>query len=266
MKIGISSGCWYPALTEDSAEKIKNAGYDAAEIFICDESENETDYLMALKNRFDRLGIKIVSVHPYTSFAEQFLLFSGYERRRENAYKYYRRYHNACKILGAEFINFHGATLPVEPEKYAEIYSRLYREAKEEGLTFCQENVRKFICGKASYITELKRILRDDISFTLDVKQAHMEGESLSDMIKIMGKNIKLVHISDHTGDEPCLLPGFGEFDTEGFLNELKGIGYNGHIITEIYSKNCRKESDIRDSQLFLSNLIKKFNDGDLRQ
>lgn len=258
MKIGISSGCWYPSLTEDSAEKIKNAGYDTAEIFLCDESENETVYLTDLKNRFDNLGIKIISVHPYTSFAEQFLFFSEYGRRRESAFKYYRKYHNACKILGAEIINFHGATSPIEPERYAEIYSRLYREAKDEGLTFCQENVRKFTCGKASYIAELKRILCDEISFTLDVKQAHMEGESLSEMIKIMSNNIKLVHISDHTETEPCLLPGFGSFDTESFLKKLKNYGYDGHIITEVYSKNYKKESEIKDSQIYLSNLIKK--------
>lgn len=266
MKIGISSGCWYPSFTEDSAEKIKNAGYTAAEIFLSDASENETEYLQHLKNRLDRNGIKAVSVHPYTSFAEQFLFFSDYSRRKETAFKEYRKYHNACKILGAEFINFHGATLPIEPERYAEIYSRLYREAKEEGLTFCQENVRKYTCGKVAYLTELKRILNDEISFTLDVKQAHMEGESLSEMIHIMGKNIKLVHISDHTDAEPCLLPGFGTFDIENFLKNLRNVEYNGYLITEIYSKNCKKESDIKESQLFLRNIIKNFDNGGLRK
>ena len=257
MKIGISSGCWYPAFTEDSAEKIKNAGYTAAEIFLSDASENETVYLKALKDRFDKNGIKIVSVHPYTSYAEQILFFSDYSRRRETAFKEYRKYHNACKILGAEYINFHGATLPIEVEKYAEIYSRLYREAKEEGVTFCQENVRKYVCGKNSFLASLKNILHDEISFTLDVKQAYMEGESLSEMIKIMGNNLKLVHISDHTEVQPCLLPGFGAFDTENFLKNLTKIGYNGYLITEIYSRNYTKESDIKDSQLFLSSLIK---------
>lgn len=258
MKIGISSGCWYPELTEDSAEKIHKAGYNAAEIFICDESENEPAYLTDLKNRFDKLGIKIVSVHPYTSFAEQFLLFSDYGKRRENTFKYYRKYHAACKILGAEFINFHGATQPIEAEKYAEIYSRLYNEAKEEGLTFCQENVRKFTCGKVSYISELKRILGNNIAFTLDVKQAHMEGEDIFQMINVMGNGIKLVHISDHTDEEPCLLPCFGNFDTERFLKNLKNVGYEGYLISEIYSKNCKNQSDIEKSRQFLQNIINK--------
>ncbi|MBQ6809126.1 MAG: sugar phosphate isomerase/epimerase [Clostridia bacterium] len=258
MKIGISSGCWYPDLTEDSAEKIHKAGYNAAEIFICDESENDPSYLTALKNRFDKLGIKIVSVHPYTSFAEQFLLFSEYERRRENTFRYYRKYHTACKILGAEVINFHGATKPIEAEKYAEIYAQLYNEAKDEGLTFCQENVRKFTCGKASYISELKGILGENIAFTLDVKQAHMEGEDLNRMIEAMGQSIKLVHISDHTEEEPCLLPGFGNFDTERFLKQLKSIGYDGYIMAEIYSKNCKNQADIEKSRLILQDIINK--------
>ncbi|MBQ2881149.1 MAG: sugar phosphate isomerase/epimerase [Clostridia bacterium] len=266
MKLGISSGCWYPSFTEESAEKIKNAGYTAAEVFLSDDSENETEFLQHLKNRFDRNGIKAVSVHPYTSFAEQFLFFSDYSRRKESAFKYYRKYHNACKILGAEFINFHGATIPVEVEKYAEIYQRLYREAKEEGLTFCQENVRKYTCGKVAYLAELKRTLNDEIAFTLDVKQAHMEGESISDMIKIMDKNIKLVHISDHTEEEPCLLPGFGSFDIENFLKSIKNVGYDGYLITEIYSKNCKAESHIKASNLLLTDLIKNFNNGGLQE
>ncbi len=258
MKLGISCGCWYPALTEDSAVKMQSAGYTAAEIFLCDESECETDFLVDLRARLDFCGIKIVSVHPYTSFAEQFVFFSDYGRRRETAFGYYRRYHKACHILGGEFINFHGATVPVEAERYAEIYGRLYREAKAEGLTFCQENVRKFVCGKVSFLSELKRFAGNEIAFTLDVKQAHMEGESLSEMMNVMGKDLKLVHISDHTDLEPCLLPGFGSFDTEGFIHDLKNIGYDGYLITEIYSKNYKNESEIRDSRLFLSEILNK--------
>lgn len=258
MKLGISSGCWYPALTEDSAEKMKNAGYSAAEIFLCDETECETDFLTELRKKLDDHGVKVVSVHPYTSFAEQFIFFSDYDRRRETAYNYYRRYHKACHILGAEIINFHGATQPVRAERYAEIYGRLYREAKEEGLTFCQENVRKFTCGKASYLAELKRFSGNDIAFTLDVKQAHMEGEDIAEMVKIMGNGIKLVHISDHSDTEPCLLPGFGTSDTAGFIKDLKKTGYDGYLITEIYSRNYKNESEIKDSRLFLSEILNK--------
>ena len=258
MKLGISCGCWYPSLTEDSVEKIKNAGYSAAEIFLCDETECEPKFLTELREKLDSFGIEVVAVHPYTSFAEQFIFFSEYDRRRESAYKYYRRYHKACHILGAKFINFHGATLPIKAERYAEIYRRLYLEAKAEGLDFCQENVRNFTCGKASFLAELKHLLQDEIAFTLDVKQAHMEGEDLSEMIRIMGKDIKLVHISDHSDNEPCMLPGFGTFDTEGFIKKLRDIGYDGYLITEIYSRNYKKESEIKDSRLFLSDILNK--------
>ena len=85
-----------------------------------------------------------------------------------------------------------------------------------------------------------------------------MEGEDLSKMLRIMGKDIKLVHISDHSDNEPCMLPGFGTFDTEGFIKKLRDIGYDGYLITEIYSRNYKKESEIKDSRLFLSDILNK--------
>ena len=256
MRIGISSGCWYPSLTECSVEKIKDAGFSAAEIFLCDDSETEPSYLKSFKDKLDRAGISVVSVHPFTSFAEQFVFFSGYKRREESAYRYYRKYHEACRILGADIINFHGATSPIEPQRYAEIYGRLFREAKEEGLIFCQENVRRFCSGKVDFIAELKRFTEGNIAFTLDVKQALMEGEDLSEMIKVMGKDIQLVHISDSSENKPCLLPGFGSFDIEDLLKKLKNVGYDGYLITEVYSHNYHDDSEIKESQKYLSNIL----------
>lgn len=258
MKLGISSGCWYPSLTEDSVVKIKDAGFSAAEIFLCDESETEPLYLKRLKDELDKNEISVISVHPFTSFAEQFVFFSGYKRREESAYKFYRKYHDACHLLGAEIINFHGATSYVEPERYAEVYGRLFHEAKEEGLIFCQENVRKFCSGKVSFLSELKRILEGNIAFTLDVKQALMEGEDLSEMIKVMGEDIRLVHVSDSTEFAPCLLPGFGNFDLERFCKELKCVDYDGYLITEVYSQNYQNESDVNKSQKYFSNILNK--------
>ena len=89
-----------------------------------------------------------------------------------------------------------------------------------------------------------------------------MEGENLSEMVKIMDKDIKLVHISDHSDAESCLLPGFGTLNTESFIKELKDVGYNGYLITEIYSKNYKNESEIKDSRLFLSETLNKIQEG----
>lgn len=257
MKSGISTGCWYPDLTENSIEKIKEAGFTNAEIFICDDSETEIEYLKMMKRLLDNLSIKAVSVHPYTSFAEQFLFFSGYSRRQESAYKYYRKYHMACKILEADIINFHGVKTPTTPENYARVYGRLFHEAKEEGIMFCQENVRNFVSGKADFISDLKQISGKDIAFTLDVKQAYMEGENIDEMLKVMNKDIKLVHLSDHSLKDPCLLPGFGSFDIANFIKKLKHVKYDGFIITEVYSQNYKNDTEVRESRIILDNIIK---------
>lgn len=264
MKLGISCGCWYPDLTENSVEKIKNTGYSAAEVFLCDDSECREDFLLELKRRLDFCGIEVVSVHPCTSYAEQYLFFSEYERRTENSFDFYRRYHKAGHILGAECINFHGATVATEPQRYAEIYGRLYAEAKAEGIVFCQENVRKFLSGKVEFLRELKRLSGENIAFTLDVKQTHMEGEDMDEMIALMGKDLRLVHISDHTAAEPCLLPGFGDFDIAAFVGKLRNIGYDGYLITEVYSKNYGDGSDIEKSHRYMKKIINNIQEGQI--
>lgn len=254
---GISTGCWYPVVTETIPEKISRTGYKTAEVFLCDESECGTEYLKELRRRFDSFGIKVVSLHPFTSFAEPQLFFSDYGRRTENAFGLYKKYWEASSVLGASFVSFHGAVQPVETGRYAEIYHRLYLDAKASGVTFCQENVRKHLSGKIEFLTEIKHLLGNEIAFTLDFKQANIEAQDISGMIDDLAENIALVHLSDSRPGEPCLLPGDGTADLGAYIKRLSEKGYNGAYITEVYSRNYADESRIAASCVCVNDIIR---------
>ena len=248
--IGISTGCFYPEKPEDSIRRIHDLGIRRIELFINTGSETEMTYCKSLKDILDFYGISAVSLHPFTSFAESFLFFSAYDRRFADGLDIYDRYFEMCNLYGAKTVNFHGLKSEhfIEPEKYAEVYSRLYCRAKESGVVFSQENVRNHVCGKPEYCRRLKNILGDEISFTLDIKQAHREGFSPEAFAEIFADRLCLVHINDFDEKSDCLLPFAGIYDIEGLVSRLKNGGYNGNYIIEVYSGNYSDTDDIRRS------------------
>ena len=80
MEIGISTGCLYPELTENSIRILTELGFKRLEVFFNTFSEMEIDYLDRLKRLLDSHGARVVSVHPFISSFESFMLFSAYER------------------------------------------------------------------------------------------------------------------------------------------------------------------------------------------
>ena len=72
MHIGVSTSCFYPALTEDAAQRLQTAGVQYLELFFNTFSEIEPAYLKALKSQLDATGAKVLAFHPFTSSMEPF--------------------------------------------------------------------------------------------------------------------------------------------------------------------------------------------------
>ncbi len=256
--IGISSACYYSMPTEDAFKHLVKSGAKVCEMFFNTSSEISPPFCSEIAKVAADAGMKIDSVHPFSSFIETGYFFSDYARRIEEGIDIYRRYFEGAAGMGARFFVFHGAnlTLGMEPEKYAERFHLLSTVAKKEGIFLCQENVSRCLAGKVEYVKALKDILGDDISFTLDIKQANRAGQDPFEMAKVMGKNIKLVHINDYNEENDCLLPCRGNFDLKGLKSTLDAIGYEGNYIIEVYRKNYTEYSDIEDSYTKLNKLF----------
>ena len=259
-KVGLSSGCYYPRLPETVIKDISDSGVSVMELFINTHSEMKTEYITEIKRIADYYGVSVCSVHPFSSFAETYLFFSDYSRRMLDGLEIYDRYFEICNLLGSGILNFHGmySEKNVPFEKYCHVYSVLFERAKKAGIVFSQENVRRHVCGNIDYIRRFSDALGDDVSFTLDIKQAHMAGFDPISFSDVVAKKLCLVHLNDFNDDNPCLLPGKGSFDIKSFMNRLISNGYTGNFIIEVYSNNYNNESEIKESVSHVKSIFKE--------
>jgi len=263
MELGISTACFYPMYTENAIEEIGRLNIKNIEIFINSESEFSSGYIDEIRRRIEFYGMKVVSVHPYTSGTEGVAFFSGYERRLDDSLDKYARYFDAANILGAKYFTFHGERRiaskvkvdSVPGEKIAAAYKRLNARAKDCGIILAQENVAWCKSSDLEYLTFIRDMV-PELHFTLDTKQAVRAGVDVNEYLKIMGDRTVNVHISDHDSANMCLLPGEGDMDYDKFIDGLKNVGYDGHLLVEVYASDYDNMSQITGSFEFLKQRI----------
>ena len=263
MRIGISSAVFYPQISEAAVEKICNAGALCAEFFYNCDYEISDAYVESLKKYLENKKTEIISVHPYTAFAEDVFFFSDYERRtEENVGRYSDIFKNARR-LGASFLTLHGERLnkatfsgaDIAEKRAMNALSLLADEAKRNGITLCLENVAWCKSSGLEYLRKVSESV-ENIGFTLDLKQARRAGIPYEKYLEIMGARLKNIHVSDYNKENDCLLPGEGEFDFPSFINQIKSVGYKGDLIIEVYSSAFAEEGQILKAKEYLETLL----------
>lgn len=92
IEIGASTANFYPDLTENALNTLLDLGFHTLEVFINTESELDPRYIQRMREQTDAAGARILSLHPYISGNEPFLLYSAYKRRFEDGKKLYARF------------------------------------------------------------------------------------------------------------------------------------------------------------------------------
>ena len=249
MKFGISSSCFYPLETERSLELIGQTGAKLTEVFFNAPSELHGPLLRELIGIRDRYGMQIAAIHPFMSFAEDFYIFSEYERRFQDSLDFYKYFFAAGQTLGASLFVLHGARhLHIEKERYAERLFKLNETAKSFGLRVAHENVVHYVGESPDFMAYLRDRLGDDFQMVLDLKQARRAGEDPFEFIDRLGKSIVHVHISDGDDLHDCLPPGKGTFDFPRLFDSLESIGYNGVYMIELYRRNFGEPDELKKS------------------
>lgn len=238
MYSAISTACLYPLETEKSLQTLLDLGFRNFEVFINSQSEFTKDFFDLLKKKIDNYQAKINSIHLFTSGLEPYMFFSNYPRRFNDSLEQYKKYFELTNYIGAKNVTFHGDKknylLPIED--FCEHFLKIENAAENQGIVLGQENVARCRSGKICEVEKMKNYLGDKIHFVLDVKQALRADESPFEMAKAMGDKIICVHLSDSTKEQDCLLPGSGSFDMTKLFKILKSNGFDGQIVTEVYS------------------------------
>ncbi len=260
MNLGVSTSCLYPLLTEKSLEFLGKNGIKTTEIFFNATSELSKGFVSELKKIKDFYGMTIDSVHPTMSLAESFMLFSAYDRRKEEGLESFKRYGEICSQLGAKYIILHGGKPNgiLSDTEYFERFLEISNVAKQNGGILLQENVAKFRAGNIDFLKKMNEYLGENAAFCLDVKQCIRGGYSPLDAINALKLGIKHLHLSDHNKDKDCLLPLKGNFDFYDFLLSAQKLGFGGTAVIEVYRDAYVAEEDLLASFTELKNVYEK--------
>lgn len=260
MDIGISTGCLYPMLTEDCLKALCDIGFRNFEIFFNTFSELETDYLDNILKIISPYNAKVVSIHPFTSGFESYLLFSNYERRFYDGVTFYEKYFRTAKYIGANKVVLHGLTTVYKSSmtnsEYFRRFDILQNSAEKYNVSLLQENVNLFRSNNICFIKDMKTEIPLSAGFVCDVKQAVRGGISPFEMVQTMGSHLRHIHINDFDHDNNCVLPGKGCFDFDLFFDTIKNAGFDNDIIIEVYRSSFETLNELSDSYKFLKKFL----------
>ncbi len=260
MRIGISTACFYPMPLEETLSILKGLRVKIIEVFVNAESEFDPKFYSRFGEDAAKSGLEILSVHPYTSIMEGLLLFSEYRRRTADGLKHYRRYFECAKALGAKFLTFHGERemgfkdTPERWERKCEVYHRLCALGGSEGVTLAQENVNWCRSREPEFIKALSRDV-PELKYTLDIKQARRAGKDWKSFVDIERERLVNIHINDYSEEKSCLLPGRGGIDYGEFFSYVRGAGYKGDAIIEVYGSDYSEPAELGEAARFLSGI-----------
>lgn len=257
MAIGISTSCLYPLLTEKSLETLGRMGIKTCEIFLNSYGETSTDFakeLLKIKNEY---GMKVASIHPFSSFSETHMLFSEYKRRFDDGLDFYKRCSETAAVLGAKVLVIHGSKFPakINDDGYFERFGKLVEAGREYGITVCQENVHSHFSESPEFLKKMRAYLKDDFRMVFDVKQAVRSGYNPLEFAEEFKNEIAHVHLSDHIPGLDCLPPGTGKFAFKKLFDIMKSVNYSGDYVIELYRSNYGEPEELIKALRYLQNL-----------
>lgn len=262
MQCGVSTACLYPMETAESLRQLLKAGHTHFEIFFNTFRELQPDYLSRLRALLEQYGGTVRSVHPFTCGYEGVLLFSNYETRFEDSLEFYGQYCEAARFLGAKLLILHGMQSQFHnealEERYFDRYHVLSQMARSYGVTVAQENVTRFFSEDPGFIRRMREALGKDCAFCFDVKQAVRSDVDCIDMVDAMGDRLVHVHLNDNRPGDTCLLPGQGTANLPGLLEKIRGNGFDGSVMIEVYRTNFQTLEELGECRKLVTGWLEK--------
>ena len=254
MKTGISTASLYLRKeTEDAVSTIKELGADCVEIFYQTFYEYRPEFSKAMLDMVN--GMEVNSVHVNTFHIEN-ALFSRSRRLRGDGYYWLDQVMRSAQLLGCKAYSFHGKGSD-DIESVAEYLRPAVEFCARYGVKLCLENVAWCIYNKPGIFSQLKQRI-PELAGVFDIKQARRSGSPYKEYIDEMKGCISHVHLSDVDKDGKMCLPGKGTTNFTEVLKRLKGAGFDGNILIEVYNEDYSDISELKTSLDYLNEIIYK--------
>lgn len=258
MRIGVSTASFYPKVTtEDTLDIMKKLGFNLCEAFLETQDESSEDYAFMLSEKARKLGIEIYSVHAFSPSFEPFL-FDKYNRRRSEMEKKFEEVCKAASILDAKYYTFHGmknGPFKTDIISVSSQLDHLLDIANDYNIKVSLENVSRCKGGNIEFLKEIKKYMKNEMYYTLDLKQARRGNIDPLEFLKVYGNNIKNVHINDGTKEIECLLPGRGEDNLKEIISIIHKINKDIPYIIEVYGDNYESYNEIKLAKEYIESL-----------
>lgn len=263
MIAAVSTACLFPMPTEDALYDLCLHGVRTVEIFLNAPSECRPVYANDLHALLRRFGVSCQSVHPWTAPMEGQMLFSDYTRRCADFLDEAKHVFTLMQLIGAKYYILHGAQPGrCRPERFFERFHMLAETARPYGVTVTLENVNKYESQSLRFLREFCRNLGDEAKLTFDTKQAVRVGMDIDEAVRVLGKHIVHVHLSDHGPLGDCLRPGKGRFQIAPFLTALQRQGFDGAVTLELYREAFGGTAELAEDWQKIRRLIQRSTEG----
>ncbi len=258
MKVGVSTACLYPMLTERSISTLIDMGIKEFEVFFNTSSELEPSYIKDIAKEIKRSGGTVYSIHPYSSQMEPFMFFSDYERRFTDMLDTYKQYFYAANKMDASVVVLHGDRLPghVPDGKYIERFLKIAECGEKMGVTLAQENVNLHRSQNPDFLLKMKNQLGKYGKFVFDIKQSIRSGYDPYDFMDKIGDSIVHIHCNDNSAMRDCMLPGRGSMDYFRMKNILDKYNNSPTWVIEVYRRDFERITELRDSVDYLNGFL----------
>lgn len=267
MQAGISTASFFnKCMLEDAPKKIANMNAGIIEVFFNTFSEYKKEFVLNLNKSIIDNGLNVYSMHPMgTQFEPQ--LFSIHERQRSDAEEIFKSTLDAANILGAKYYIMHGpanlsgAVRNMNLSRVGAITRRLCEIAIAEGIHISWENVSWCLYNYPGFGNELLASANtDNLTFTIDTKQAMRSGFSPMEYLLALKRNLVNLHLCDYKlvpGGLAVPQPmGEGDCDFKAIKNHLDNIGYSGPVMLELYSDLYDNDDQLLESYEYIKQIF----------
>jgi sugar phosphate isomerase/epimerase len=262
MQVGISTASLFPKnSTEQALDTIKSLGVGVAEVFFSTFYEYRPEFAKSILPNAQGLEINSVHVNA-TNFEPN--LFNPSRRVRGDGYYWLDQLARSAQLLKCRNYTFHGfhRLLGNTGDNYDSIASYI-AEAVEfmagYGVNLCLENVFWCVYNRPEVFSEIKRRV-PNLSGVFDIKQARRSAYPWQMYVQEMAGSIAYAHLSDVDENGKMCLPGKGKYDFGEIIKRLKGTGFDGNLIVEVYGNDYKQFEELKASCDYLKEIVYKLS------
>jgi sugar phosphate isomerase/epimerase len=278
MKLAFSTNAYTKHPLIDALRGIKAAGFSGVEI-LADTPHAYPDAIDEkltdeVKRELEKLGLAVSNINVNCSFGywkdappEPYFepsLISPNAKHREDRTRLIMKSLAFAKDVGAANISITSGRMlggmPPEPaaKQFAQSIRPILDEADKLGVNVgieCEPGLY------LEYVAELRewidRLGHPRLGANLDIGHSQVIGESIPEVVKLLGERIWNLHVEDIPGRKHYhLIPGQGTLDWAGLKKALEEIKYKRFLTVELYTHWANPQEAADQSYKFLSRVF----------